>query len=91
MDKSTLGILAFILALIWNIIWWFRSKGTPYRKTILVGLICYAVTIISGFVAMKFELLPFYIFCIIAFFTTIFFIVKAMLAENRFKKKSFPD
>jgi hypothetical protein len=91
MDKSiSLSVIA-MLGFIYVTVWWLRTKGTPYRKLILKTGISWIITVIAFVFAVYFDLGPLFLISLIAFIAAFIFVIKAGMAEHRFKNQQYPD
>jgi hypothetical protein len=87
-DKYTIGTIAVILALIYCLVWWLRTKGTPYGGIVLSAGISWAITIVTYYLGMNFDILPLVIICPIACIGFFIFVIMAWLAERNFKNRA---
>jgi len=91
MNTDITGFLAVLFVLFMCIRWWIIAKRTPYRKDILLLGICWLITIVAYIIGMTFDIWPLVLICVITFLGFWFFLIKAIIAEYRFKKQSSKD
>ena len=84
MDNEFTRVIVAFLPLLLTAGWWFTARA-PYRRYILFAGISWSLTIVSYIIAMSFDILVFGIIVIIAFFSTLYFLIRAARAEYRTK------
>ena len=87
--ENTIGILVGIFVLFVSIRWWFTAKDRPYKLVILltgifwfIGFMTYTIGILLHKLASPLSLTG-----LIAFPLFVFFLIKALLADRKFKKQ----
>ena len=87
MDNQLADILVVIIGLLAMVVWWFMAKGTSYRKYILLSVISFSLTVITYITATSFDIKPLGVITIIAFISFFFFLIRAVLLDNKAKKE----
>jgi multisubunit Na+/H+ antiporter MnhG subunit len=88
MARDIMNVVLIIGALSINIAWWFKAKGSAYRRQILLGIVFALISIFSYTTGMSFDIPLSVLVFFIAAFVTFFFLIKAARAEYRTKHSS---
>ena len=87
MDKNIIGVLIIIASLFGWIRWWATAKRTPYKVDVVLLGISWLIAIGAYITGMAFHIGPLLLVSVFAFLCFWFLLIRAGLAERRFKKR----
>lgn len=87
MDNELVNVLVVIITSLAMVVWWFTSKGASHRKYILLLSIFWFLTIVTYIIGTSFDLKPLGVITIITLVIAIYFLVRAVLLDNKAKKE----
>jgi hypothetical protein len=83
-------VVLVVMGVAW-VQWWYKSKGTTYRKYVLRLGVCLLIMVISDIVAYSLDIAPIFFITITAVLFAIYYYIKALIAQHRAKKKHQHD